>query len=128
MGGAIYNSGTLTLCNTIFVTNNAIAGSGQTAAVGSRYRQPLKARVLDSDGQPLEGATVTFTLGTGATGASASFLGGTAQATATTNANGEATSPPLVANASSGRFTAAAAAATGRPKSRRYRGLQDADR
>jgi adhesin/invasin len=64
--------------------------------------------VLDSSGQPIEGATVTFTLPTAETGAGASFPGGGSQATATTDADGRATSPPLRANSTAGRFTATA--------------------
>jgi protocatechuate 3,4-dioxygenase beta subunit len=89
----------------------SIAASGhtqQSATINGRYGQPLQAQVLDADGRPVQGASVTFSLATGATGASASFLGGGAQATETTKANGQATSPPFVANATPGRFTAAA--------------------
>jgi protocatechuate 3,4-dioxygenase beta subunit len=86
----------------------ATGGTGQTATVNSQYEQPLQAQVLDTDGRPVQGASVTFALATGLSGASASFLGGGAQASATTNASGQATSPPLLANTSAGRFTASA--------------------
>ena len=74
-------------------------------------------KVLDANGNTVAGATVTFTLGSGTAGSSAcgasatagaSFVGGGAQATATTDASGVATSPPLMANAAAGRFTATA--------------------
>jgi protocatechuate 3,4-dioxygenase beta subunit len=81
----------------------------QTAAVGGRYRRPLQARVLDATGQPIEGASVAFTLPSAASGAGASFLGGGSQATGLTGANGQASSPPLVANSTAGRFTATSA-------------------
>ena len=81
------------------------------AKVNTRYPQRLRARMVDVHGRPLDGIAVSFTIGKAANGATAAFLDGSAQATATTNASGWATSPPLVANDSTGRFTATAAAA-----------------
>jgi protocatechuate 3,4-dioxygenase beta subunit len=86
---------------------SAVGTSSQEAAVNSQYPQPLQARVTDANGNPVQGATVSFSVAPGPTGAGAAFLGA-GQATATTNADGVATSPPLLANASAGRFTAAA--------------------
>jgi protocatechuate 3,4-dioxygenase beta subunit len=80
----------------------------ETATVDQRYPRPLRARALDSYGRPVEGITVTFMLPQTAAGAGAAFLGGGTQATATTDAQGRASSPALVANSSAGRFTAAA--------------------
>ena len=76
--------------------------------------------MLDGHGKPLQGQTVTFTLGaagggsagaggTGSGSAGASFPGGSTQATATTNASGIATSPRFEANTTAGTFTATAA-------------------
>jgi adhesin/invasin len=91
------------------LTINAIARKSQKATIGARYLRPLEARVLDSDGQPIEGATVTFTLPQAATGdAGATFADGSTQTTASTDSNGQATSPPVVANKTAGRFTASA--------------------
>jgi protocatechuate 3,4-dioxygenase beta subunit len=84
------------------------ASQPETATVQTRYPHPLTARLLDAAGQPVEGATVTFTLPQAATGAGAAFPGGGPQATATTDMSGRATSPPLLANGTSGRFTATA--------------------
>jgi adhesin/invasin len=99
----------------------------ETATVDERYRRPLEARVLDSRGRPVEGTTVTFTLPQTTTGAGAAFLGGGTQATATTDAQGRATSPPLVANGSAGRFAAAATiAAQPRPITFALRNVADA--
>jgi hypothetical protein len=89
------------------------------ARVSSDYPHPLQVTVLDADGNPVVGATVMFTLSAGTGGgsacgatssASASFIGGAAQASATTGSSGLATSPPFTANASAGAFTATAAA------------------
>jgi hypothetical protein len=82
-------------------------GTPQAASVNSRYGQPLQARVVDAHGDPVQGATVSFSIVPGSTGAGASFLGG-GQATATTDSSGLATSPPLQANGSPGRFSAVA--------------------
>jgi len=55
----------------------------------------------------VQGATVNFAVVQGATGAGATFLGG-GPASAVTNADGVATSPPLLANGVAGKFAAAA--------------------
>jgi protocatechuate 3,4-dioxygenase beta subunit len=106
-----YGSVNFYLTNTASGVPASITASGtisQEQSVNGQYGQPLQAQVLDADGRPVQGATVTFLLGTGPTGAGASFVGGGAQASGTTKANGRATSPPFVANATPGRFTATA--------------------
>jgi protocatechuate 3,4-dioxygenase beta subunit len=106
-----YGTVELYLSNTATGLAASIAASGassQEATVNSQYAQPLQAQVLDANGKPVQGATVTFAIATGPTGASATFLGGGAQTTATTRSDGLATSPPLVANSSPGHFSAAA--------------------
>jgi protocatechuate 3,4-dioxygenase beta subunit len=80
------------------------------ASVSTRYRSLLQARLLDANGQPIEGATVTFAITAADNGAAANFLGGTGQATALTDATGLATAPPLIANKTAGSFTATATA------------------
>jgi protocatechuate 3,4-dioxygenase beta subunit len=106
-----YGSVRFDLSNTAAGVVASIAATGQTdqaASVNSQYGQPLQVQVLDANGRPVQGVSVSFALGPGATGAGASFLSGGAQASATTKANGQATSPPFVANGSPGRFTATA--------------------
>ena len=85
----------------------ATAGTPQTARVNGLYAQPLQARVTDAAGNPVQGAIVSFSVVLGTTGAGASFLGG-GQVTSATDSSGMATSPPLQANGSPGRFTAVA--------------------
>jgi hypothetical protein len=93
-----------------------------SARVGGHYAQPLDVRVTAADGDPVEGTTVTFTLGASAGGggasgsasAGASFVGGSAQATATTDADGRASSPAFTANTVAGTFTATASIAGSR--------------
>lgn len=88
-----------------------------SARVAARFPEPLQVRVLDAGGNPVAGATVTFTIGSATAGtcatsatasASASFAGGGAQATATTDASGLATSAAFTANTAAGSFTATA--------------------
>lgn len=93
--------------NGVAASISAAGGNGQTALASRQYAQPLQARVVDTSGQPVQGATVSFSILPGATGASAVFLAGP-QAEAATNASGIAISPPLLANAIAGRFTAVA--------------------
>lgn len=87
-----------------------------SAQVTHRYSKALAVRVLDANGAPIPGVPIAFAIsaasGTnrcgGAEGAGATFMGGQTQASATTNAAGIASSPPLSANASAGSFSASA--------------------
>jgi protocatechuate 3,4-dioxygenase beta subunit len=94
-----------------------VGGAKRSATIGSRYAGSLVVKVRDGHGRPLQGAIVTFTLGSSggadggsgaASAAGASFVGGSAQATETTNAAGIASSPRLTANTTAGTFTATA--------------------
>jgi hypothetical protein len=89
----------------------ASGATAQEAPVSTGFGAPLQVLVRDAYGQPVKGASVTFSLGTGSTGAGASFLAGGGQASALSDASGLATSPPFVANASPGRFLASASTA-----------------
>jgi protocatechuate 3,4-dioxygenase beta subunit len=113
-----YGSITFSLVNTasgVAATVARLSPARQSATVDTRYGHPLQVQVLDPTGNPVPGAGVTFTLGSGAggsgTSAGASFVGGSAQATETTDASGLATSPSFAANATAGRFTATASVA-----------------
>ncbi|HWB21677.1 MAG TPA: hypothetical protein VG652_02180 [Gaiellaceae bacterium] len=98
----------------------ALAPAKQSATTGARYGKPLQVKLLDGSGKPVQGATVTFTLGSAASGggggaggsgsatAGATFADGSSQATATTDASGVATSPRFSANTTAGPFTATA--------------------
>jgi hypothetical protein len=106
-----YGSVKLSLTNTASGVVASLASTGATdqlAFVNTQYAEPLQVRVLDANGAPVAGVNVTFLLGTGASGAGASFAGGGLQAIVPTDASGLATSPAFVANGSAGRFTAAA--------------------
>ena len=100
----------LNLSNTAAGVAASIAATGgtpQTARANGLYAQPLQARVTDAAGNPVQGAIVSFSVVPGTTGAGASFLGG-GQVTSATDSSGLATSPPLQANGSPGRFSAVA--------------------
>jgi adhesin/invasin len=94
-------------------TITAVGGSQRSATVGAHFAQPLEVRVLQA-GKPVQGATITFSLGAGgggsagASSAGATFAGGSNQATATTDAAGLAVSPRVGANNTAGTFAATA--------------------
>jgi protocatechuate 3,4-dioxygenase beta subunit len=110
-------------------TVSATAPSAEAAAtVAERFAAPLQARVLDASGQPVEGASVTFTIAAApsagtAGGAGAGFLGGGTQADELTGPDGLASSPPLLANTTAGAFTAVATTSGAEPVTYRLRNL-----
>lgn len=107
-----YGTVELFLSNTAGGLPSSITATGaasQEATINGSYGQPLQARVTDANGNPIQGANVTFSILPGTTGATASFLG--AAPSATTDSNGLATSPALVANGVPGRFSATASTA-----------------
>jgi protocatechuate 3,4-dioxygenase beta subunit len=118
-----YGSVSFSLTNTaagIPAAVTPLAPTSETATVDSAYSQPLSVRVLDANGNPVSGASVTFSLGAAAAGggggaggssAAASFADGSSQATAMTGSDGVATSPHFSANATAGSFTATATVA-----------------
>jgi hypothetical protein len=79
----------------------ATGGTPQTTAVNTAFANPLQATVNDSFGNPVAGATVTFTAPT--SGASGTFAGGVN--TAKTNSAGLATSTVFTANGTAGSYT-----------------------
>ncbi|HEY3962554.1 MAG TPA: Ig-like domain-containing protein [Gaiellaceae bacterium] len=105
-----YGTVELYLWNTAAGLAASIAGGTPTqeASIDAQFAQPLQARVLDANGNPVQGATVDFSVVPGVTGASATLLG---EPSVTTDANGLATSPPLLANGIPGRYAATASTA-----------------
>ena len=85
---------------------SAMAGDGQTTTVGTAFPTQLAVKAVDASSQPVAGASVTFSAP--ASGASAAFAGGLRTASATTGANGIATAPQLVANATAGAYQVSA--------------------
>ena len=86
----------------------AVSGAGQFAVVSTAFTNPLVVRVEDANGQPMAGIKVRFAAP--ASGASASFAGGAANAEVTTDAQGLASSPVLTANATVGSYAVTAQA------------------
>jgi len=87
-------------------------GNNQSATAGQQFATPLSVTVTDAYGNPVDGATVTFSIAAG-TGGTANF-GGTAQtATATTDSSGVATAPALYAGTSAGPVMVTAASGSG---------------
>ena len=86
----------------------ATAGTPQTATVNTAFATNLAATVLDAYGNPVGGATVTFSAP--ASGASGTFAGGVT--TATTNAQGVATAQVFTANTVAGAYTVTATVGT----------------
>jgi len=82
----------------------ASAGTPQAATVNTAFATQLAAIVKDTFGNPVAGATVTFTApGSGASGTFADGVN-----TATTNAAGVATAPAFTANTVAGAYTVTA--------------------
>ncbi len=86
----------------------ATAGTPQSTKVNTAFTAALQATVKDASGNPVSGASVTFTAP--GSGVSASF-GGSNSATVSTNASGIATAPTLSANAQAGSYSVSASTA-----------------
>jgi adhesin/invasin len=98
----------------LFVLSNAAGGAAsimvstgnaQSATVGAAFGMPLRATVLDTNGNPVTGVSVAFAAP--ASGASGSFAG---SVSVTTNSNGIAIAPPFTANSAAGSYTVTATA------------------
>jgi hypothetical protein len=88
----------------------AYAGNAQSTVITSRYPTPLQAKVTALSGDPVAGVTVRFSLPASAAGAYFDDGGQGTVATAVSDAQGVATSPPLIANRAAGPWTAEATA------------------
>ncbi len=87
----------------------ATSGSLQDATISTPFEAPLVATVVDSNQNPVTGASVTFTAP--ASGASGTFANSTATETDTTDASGMATSSTFTANATAGAYAVTATVA-----------------
>jgi hypothetical protein len=75
-------------------------GDNQCAILGATFATPLAVNVLNANGHPVQGVSVTFTAPAG--GASGTFAGGEESVTVVTDANGLATAPTFIANDTAG--------------------------
>jgi YVTN family beta-propeller protein len=105
-------TGTLTVTAGPAATVTIDGGNNQSATAGQQFATPLSVTVTDAYGNPVDDATVTFSIAAG-TGGTANF-GGTAQtATAATNSSGVATAAALFAGTTAGPVMVTAASGTG---------------
>lgn len=88
----------------------ATGGTPQRAVVSGAFAHPFVATVVDQNGNPMSGMSVTFTAPSA--GASGTFANSTNTETDMTDAHGHATSSILTANASSGDYAVTAASGT----------------
>jgi hypothetical protein len=88
----------------------ALAGSGQTATLGSTFATALEAKLIDAFGNPIPAFPLTFTAPT--TGASGTFEGGASTVTINTLSTGIATAPAFTANNTAGQYTVTAGMVT----------------
>jgi streptogramin lyase len=105
-------------------TLSVATGSDQSTAPGSAFSAPLSAHVVDTDGNPMAGVTVTFTApadGAGGTFAGDGITSATVRASAapttavvTSDAEGNAVAPAFTANDAGGSY-AVTAKGTGYP-------------
>ncbi|HKU58678.1 MAG TPA: hypothetical protein VJP39_03650 [Gaiellaceae bacterium] len=98
---------TFTLDNLQTYATMSTASASHVARVEGRYA-PLVVHLVDASGKPVQGAVVSFAVDASQGGPGATFVGGSAQATATTDETGAAESPALVAGKVSGRFSVVA--------------------
>jgi len=112
-GGAAACDGSVTFSYDTNPSTIAISGGDdQDTMAGGVFAQPLSVVVKNAEGQPLQGAVVTFALpGVGPSGTFTSGNATTAQAT--TDVNGLAVSPTFQATATAGLWRPKASLATG---------------
>lgn len=109
----ISGSATMTVTAGPPVFLSAISGDGQTTAVNTKFASPLVVVAIDTAGNPVPGAPVTFTAPP-QTGPSVTFA---TSATVTTDATGTATSPLMTANALPGNVQITVTSGTATPTS-----------
>ncbi|MDQ6739121.1 MAG: NHL repeat-containing protein, partial [Actinomycetota bacterium] len=100
---------TVTVSAPAATTLNKTAGDGQSANTSTAYATNLNVTVFDQNGNPFQGAQVTFAAVAGGTGASGTFAATPTQPI-TTLADGTATAPVLTPNGTPGAFTVTATA------------------
>jgi hypothetical protein len=88
------------------VTLSKAAGDGQSVAAGGPFATTMQVSVQDGNGNPVQGAVITFTAPNAGPGGT--FAGSTLTATATTDAGGKATATPFKANSSVGSYSVSA--------------------
>jgi hypothetical protein len=77
-----------------------VSGDYQSAIIGASFATPLAVNMLNANGHPVQGMSVTFTAPAG--GSSGTFAGGQGGVTVATDANGLALAPVFTANTTAG--------------------------
>jgi hypothetical protein len=103
-GSADYNIATASTTFTVIPDPYIMAtsGSGQTSTVSTPFAEAFTVNVVNTSGQPVSGALVTFTAP--ASGASGTFAGGLTSVVVATDASGTATAPAFTANGVTGSY------------------------
>lgn len=103
------SSATFNLTNSTSAVAGVIPTGGiiQRAAISTPFGKKFVVTVLDHNGAPLSGQSVTFTAPPATAGASGTFPGGASEVD-TTDANGKATSNSFTANGTAGSYTVTA--------------------
>lgn len=83
-------------------------GSGQTALAETAFATALSAKVSDTFGNAVPGATVVFSAPSPSSGASGIFAGGGSSALVATGSTGIATAPVFTADAAAGQYSVSA--------------------
>ncbi len=109
IGGVVFAQGLQVAQNPAGVpaTITVSSGNNQSTTVGTAVANQLTATVDDSLGNPVGGASVTFTVHP-SLGAGATFAGGATSATVNTDGSGLAVAPALTATDTAGSFTVTA--------------------
>ncbi len=84
----------------------AVGGTPESTVVGTPFPLPLVAQVTDSFANPVPNTTITFTVVP--SGGAGGTFGGSSTASATTDQQGQAVAPTLIANTTAGTFTVTA--------------------
>ncbi len=84
----------------------AVGGTPESTAVGTPFPLPLVAQVTDSFTNPVPNTTITFTIVP--SGGAGGTFGGSSTASGTTDQQGQAVAPTLIANTTAGTFTVTA--------------------
>jgi hypothetical protein len=106
--GASYGNVTFNAAALAGSTIQATLGTPQSTAINTAFPIAIQATVLDAAGNPVSGASVTFTAPT--LGPTATFAG-LSTATVATNTSGVATGPSLTANGQTGSYSVLASVA-----------------
>ena len=82
----------------------AVGGDGQTALTGQPFAQPLQVRVVDSNGAPLSGVSVSFSVNSGSASLASPTSVTNAQGIASTTVTAGSSAGPIAISAATGSY------------------------